>query len=78
MHEQHLDFWANHTIINAGRTLQTDLDFCAKIVQHLMQGRTLDFCAVRTLKLYANLMLSVQQLMQAVQTQNSSISVLEN
>ena len=38
----------------------------------------LDFCDVPTLELYANLMLSVQQLMQAVQTQNSSISVLEN
>ena len=34
-----------------------------------MQGRTLDFCVVRTLKLCANLMMSVQQLMQAVQTQ---------
>ena len=43
-----------------------------------MQGRTLDFNDVRTLELCANLMLSVQQLMQAVQTQNSSIFVLEN
>ena len=57
---------------------QTDLDFCAEIVQHLLQGRTLDSCAVRTLELCANLMLPVQQLMQAVQTQTSSISVLEN
>ena len=56
---------------------QTSLDFCAKIVQHLMQGRTLDFCAVRTLERCANLMLSVQQLMQAVQTLMSSISVLK-
>ena len=56
---------------------QTDLDFCAKIVQHLMQGRTLDFSVVRTLELCANLMMSVQQLMQVVQTLMSSISMLK-